>query len=318
MEPVLREYDAGITCIDTMLLQPGRAACYLLVQDGCAAFIDTGTSHTVPFLLKTLELKNIPREAVEYVIPTHVHLDHAGGAGRLMEQLPNATLVIHPCGAPHMIDPSRLVMGATEVYGEHRFREHFGEIRAVDEERVMVAEDQSSLSLAARTLVFLHTPGHANHHFCIHDETSDGIFAGDTFGLSYTELDDENGAFIMPTTTPVQFDPQAWQDSLTRLLDCHPANMYLTHFGRVSEVNRLAQELSQDIESYASIARQHMHTSGRKAKIHASLTDYLRKRLSERKTPEEVDRLTEFLQYDLQLNTAGLEVWLQRLERRPN
>lgn len=315
MEPVLREYEAGITCIDTMLLQPGRAACYLLVQDGCAAFIDTGTSHTVPFLLKTLELKNIPRQAVEYVIPTHVHLDHAGGAGMLMEQLPNATLVIHPRGAPHMIDPTKLVRGATEVYGEHRFQEHFGEILAIDEKRVMVTEDNASLSLAARTLVFLHTPGHANHHFCICDKTSDGVFAGDTFGLSYQELDDENGAFIMPTTTPVQFDPHAWQDSLTRLLDYHPGNMYLTHFGRVSEVSRLAQELSLDIESYARIARQHMHAPDRKAKIHASLTDYLRKRLSERKTPEEVDQLTEFLQYDLQLNTAGLDVWLQRLER---
>ncbi|MCY3803616.1 MAG: MBL fold metallo-hydrolase [Gammaproteobacteria bacterium] len=317
MEPVLHEYESGITCIDTMLVQTGRAACYLLVQDGHVAFIDTGSAHTVPFLLKTLELKNIPPEAVDYVIPTHVHLDHAGGAGVLMDSLPNAKLVIHPRGAPHMIDPSRLVMGATEVYGESGFKEHFGEVRAIDERRVMVTADNSDLNLATRTLVFLHTPGHANHHFCIYDRASDGIFAGDTFGLSYKELDDENGAFIMPTTTPVQFDPDAWQESLTRLLDHHPGHMYLTHFGRVSEVRRLAQELRRDIESYADMARQHMHSRDRKAKIHASLTDYLRKRLSERKTTEEVNRLTDFLAYDLQLNTAGLEVWLQRLQRHP-
>lgn len=316
MEPVLCEYEAGITCVDTMLAQAGRAACYLLVQDGQAAFIDTGTARTVPFLLRTLELKNIPPEAVKYVIPTHVHLDHAGGAGMLMDALPDATLVIHPRGAPHMIDPSRLIKGTTEVYGKDGFEEHFGEVRAVDEARVRVSEDNSSLQLATRTLVFLHTPGHANHHFCIHDPASDGIFAGDTFGLSYKELDDEHGAFILPTTTPVQFDPQAWQDSLTRLLDRRPASMYLTHFGRVSEVRRLAQDLCQDIESYASIARQHMHSHDRKTKIQASLTDHLQRRLGERKTPEEVDRLTDFLAYDLQLNAAGLEVWLQRLQRR--
>ena len=316
MEPVLHEYESGITCIDTMLAQTGRAACYLVVQDGHAAFIDTGSAHTVPFLLKTLELKNIPPEAVDYVIPTHVHLDHAGGAGVLVDRLPNAKLVIHPRGAPHMIDPSKLVAGTTEVYGEENFKKYFGEVRAIDERRMIVTEDGSSLSLATRTLTIVHTPGHAFHHFCIYDESDNGFFAGDTFGLAYKELDDENGAFIMPTTTPVQFDPDAWQDSLTRLLDYHPRNMYLTHFGRVTEVARLARELRQDIENYANMARQHMHSQDRKAKILASLTDYLRKRLSERKTAEEVNRLTDFLAYDLQLNTAGLEVWLQRLQRR--
>ena len=139
MKPVFYDYEFGITCIDTMLAQPGRAACYLLVQDGKAAFIDTGTSHTVPFMLEILRMKNVPAEAIEYVIPTHVHLDHAGGAGVLMEELPNAKLVIHPRGAPHMIDPSRLVAGATEVYGEEDFRRHFGEIRAIDEQRVVGA-----------------------------------------------------------------------------------------------------------------------------------------------------------------------------------
>ncbi len=315
MKPVFYDYEFGITCIDTMLAQPGRAACYLLVQDGKAAFIDTGTSHTVPFMLEILRMKNVPAEAVEYVIPTHVHLDHAGGAGVLMEELPNAKLVIHPRGAPHMIDPSRLVAGATEVYGEEDFRRHFGEIRAIDEQRVIVAEDMFRLNLAGRVLTMVHTPGHARHHFCIYDEVSNGFFAGDTFGLSYKELDDENGAFIMPTTTPVQFDPEAWQDSLTRLLSYQPANMYLTHFGRVTEVSRLAQELRLDIENYAKIARQHRQASDRQEKICASLTGYLRKRLSTHKTTEDVNRLTDFLEYDLQLNTAGLEVWLQRLER---
>ena len=133
--------------------------------------------------------------------------------------------------------------------------------------------------MPAGSLTIVHTPGHARHHFCIYDEVSNGFFAGDTFGLSYKELDDENGAFIMPTTTPVQFDPEAWQDSLTRLLSYQPANMYLTHFGRVTEVSRLAQELRLDIENYAKIARQHSQASDRQEKICASLTEYLREQI---------------------------------------
>lgn len=316
MKPVFYDYEWGITCIDTMYVQPGRAACYLIIHNDRAAFIDTGTAHTVPYLLETLKLKNILPGAVEFVIPTHVHLDHAGGAGVLMDALPNAKLVIHPYGARHMIDPARLVMGATEVYGVEKFRHSFGEIRAVDKQRVIVAEDNVTLELASRPLTFIHTPGHARHHFCIYDETSRGFFTGDTFGLSYKELDDENGAFIMPTTTPIQFDPAAWQDSLTRLLDYRPGNMYLTHFGRVTEIDRLARELRQDISRYAEIARQHSQAHDRGAKITASLTEYLQQRLRERNNAKNVEMLTDFLKDDLELNAAGLEVWLDRLEKR--
>ena len=317
MEPVFYDYDQDITCIDTMYVQPGRAACYLIIHNNRAVFIDTGTSHTVPYLLETLKSKTVSPEAVEYVIPTHVHLDHAGGAGVLMDELPNAKLVIHPHGARHMIDPSKLILGATQVYGADNFRHSFGEVRAVDENRVIVAEDETTLEFASRALTFIDTPGHARHHFCVYDETSKGFFTGDTFGLSYKELDDENGAFIMPTTTPVQFDPDAWQNSLTRLLDYSPKYMYLTHFGRITEIDRLARELRQDINRYAEIAQQHTQDNHRNEKILGSITEYLQQRLKDRKNIGDVELLTEFLKDDLELNAAGLEIWLDRLERQP-
>ena len=122
MRPILLEYGSGITCIDTMYMQPGYAACYLLIQNGRAAFIDTGTGNSVPLLLDTLKQKDLSIKDVDYVIPTHVHLDHAGGAGLLMSKLPNAKLIIHPRGATHMIDPSKLIMGATAVYGKEKFK----------------------------------------------------------------------------------------------------------------------------------------------------------------------------------------------------
>ena len=238
-----------------MYVQPGHACCYLMVENGRAAFIDTGTGNSVPYLLETLNLKNLSVEDVDYVIPTHVHLDHAGGAGLLMSKLPNAKLVIHPRGAQHMIDPEKLVAGTIAVYGKEKFNQFYGEIIPIDEQRVIVAENEDEIKLANRTLKFLDTPGHARHHFCVYDKTSNGFFTGDTFGLSYKELDNEDGAFILPTTTPVQFEPDAWQKTLTRMLDHQPKNMYLTHFGRITEIDRLATQLREGIDEYANIAK---------------------------------------------------------------
>ena len=319
MAPILVEYEASITCIDAMYVQPGHACCYLMVENGRAAFIDTGTGHTVPYLLATLKLKNLSVEDVDYVIPTHVHLDHAGGAGLLMSELPNAKLVIHPRGAPHMIDPNKLIIGTTEVYGEEKFKQYYGEVIPIDEQRVIVAEDEHEIKLANRTLKLLDTPGHARHHFCVYDQTSNGFFTGDTFGLSYKELDNEDGAFILPTTTPVQFEPDAWQHTLTRMLDHQPQNMFLTHFGRVTEIDRLAKQLREGIDEYANIAKSTLNSENnrenREQSIKEKITQHLQAKLRERYPENEIANYTELFNSDLDLNAAGLEVWLKRLEK---
>lgn len=312
MQAIVYEYDYGISCIDTMYVQAGYAACYLMVHNGRAAFIDTGTGSTVPYLLEVLKQKNLCIEDVEYVIPTHVHLDHAGGAGLLMSKLPNAKLVIHPRGAAHMVNPQKLIIGATAVYGEDKFKQYFGAVLPIDEQRIIVAEDNHTLELAGRALRFIDTPGHARHHFCIYDHFSEGFFTGDTFGLSYRQLDDKDGAFILPTTSPVQFEPDAWQNSLTRLLSFNPKNIYLTHFGRVTEVKRLAQELRSDINQYAEIAQNFLHADDRRNKIVHALTEFLQQRLSNRNVTADMETQARFLKPDLELNAAGLEAWLDR------
>ena len=315
IEPKLIEYGTGITCIDAMYIQPGHACCYLMVENGRAAFIDTGTGHSTPYLLETLKLKNLKVEDVEYVIPTHVHLDHAGGAGLLMSKLPNAKLVIHPRGAQHMVNPERLVAGTIAVYGEEKFTQYYGEIIPVDERRVIVAKDYDEVKLAGRTLKFLDTPGHARHHFCIYDHLSEGIFTGDTFGLSYKELDNKDGAFILPTTTPMQFEPDAWQNTLTRILMHQPKNMYLTHFGRVTEIDRLAKQLREGINEYVIIAKSCQNDTMREQVIKEKITEHLEANLQERYTDNEVTKFIKLFSSDLELNAAGLEVWVKRLEK---
>lgn len=307
----------GITLIDSGMHRPGLAACYMIKAGEEAVFIETGTANTVPGMLATLEANDMTPAQVRYVIPTHVHLDHAGGAGLLMQQCPNAELVIHPRGAPHMIDPSRLVAGATAVYGEEEMQRVYGEIPPVDEDRVLIRNDGDTLAFdnGSRSLLFLDTPGHARHHFCVYDDTSRGFFAGDTFGLSYREFDTDRGAFIMPTSTPVQFEPEAWLDSIDRLLGYEPQVMYLTHYGKVDEVQRLADKLKQDIINYAKLAREHASAAERHEHLKQALLDYTLDSLKRHGCRLEAAACRELLEMDMELNTQGLEVWLDRQQK---
>jgi glyoxylase-like metal-dependent hydrolase (beta-lactamase superfamily II) len=181
----------GITAIDTNYVRPRFDASHLVVENGRAAFVDVNTGHSVGVLLAGLEAKNLTPEAVNYVILTHVHLDHAGGAGEIMRRLPQARLVVHPRGTRHMTDPSKLWAGASAVFGEEAMLRNYGAPVPVDASRIIEAPEGFTLELGGRPLLFLDTPGHARHHFCVWDEASRSMFTGDTFGLSYRELASE-------------------------------------------------------------------------------------------------------------------------------
>src|SRR5512134_429756 len=253
--PAFEDLGHGITAIDTGYVRPRFDASHLVVENGRAAFVDVGTGHSVPVLLAGLEAKGLRPEAVDYVIVTHVHLDHAGGAGEMIRRLPNARLVVHPRGTRHMVDPSKLYAGASAVFGEEATRRSYGVLVPVDPSRVVEAPDGFVLELGGRPLEFLDTPGHARHHFCIWDEASRSMFTGDTFGLSYRELASERGAFVLPTTTPVQFEPEVLLASIDRLIARGPKAMLLTHYSRVFEVERLAADLARQVGELVALAR---------------------------------------------------------------
>ena len=235
IDALITDFPAGITAIDTGYVRPSMTASHLIVEQGRAAFVDTGPNSAVPRLMAALEAKGLAPEDVDLVCLTHVHLDHAGGAGELMALLPNATAVLHPRGAPHMADPTRLESGSRAVYGDQAFEAMYGSIRAIPETRIRVVADDEQIELAGRPLRFLHTEGHARHHYCIHDPGARIIFSGDSFGLSYREFDTERGPFILPSTTPVHFDPEAAIASVRRLMSAEPEAIYLTHFSRIED-----------------------------------------------------------------------------------
>lgn len=308
----------GIYCIETGLYREGLAACYLVRAQDRLAFIDTGTAHTVPRALALVTELGLTPAHVDYVIPTHVHLDHAGGAGALMAACPNAVLVAHPKGAPHLIDPTKLIAGATAVYGEAAFAQAFGDLVPVPETRVVAADDGQTFDLADRRLTFIHTQGHANHHGCIHDNRSSGLFTGDTFGISYRAFDTVAGPWLFAPTTPVAFDPDAWMHSLDRLMDLKPSAAFLTHYCRIDNPMDQVEQVRRSVQALAEIALDlaDQPRAERKDRIHQAITAHLLAGARDHGCRLSDERIRTLLAIDLDLNAQGLEVWLRRREAR--
>jgi len=306
-----RNYGKGIVAFDTGYLRPILAAIHLIVEKDRVAFIDTGTNDSLPNALAALKKLDLDGTAVDYVILTHIHLDHAGGAGKMMQTFPNAQMVVHPRGVRHMAEPSKLIAGVKAVYGAEYVERIYGEILPINSERIISAEDGLVVSLAGRKLTCLETPGHAKHHIAIVDEKTGGIFTGDLFGLSYRELDVDGRQFIFPTTSPSQFDPDAMHASIDRLLQLNPPAMYLTHYGQLNDVAQRGQDLHRRIDGVVKLAVAE-RTPGelRHERIKSGLTQYL---LSEMRNhgctlPEKT--LLDIWEGDIELNAQGMGIWL--------
>ncbi|MFK7885505.1 MAG: MBL fold metallo-hydrolase [Gammaproteobacteria bacterium] len=313
--PQIIDVGNGVVAIDTHYVRPLMDASHLIVQDGRAAFVDTGTSHSARYLLNALLQQDLTPECVDYIFLTHIHLDHAGGAGTLLQSLPNAKVVLHPRGAAHMIDPTKLIAGSRAVYGDALYDKLYGEIVAVPEARVVIVEDGDELMLGDRRLLFLHTPGHALHHYCIVDAAHRAVFSGDTFGVSYRETDTAAGPFIFPTTTPTQFDPVAAHDSYDRILSYNPDTVYLTHYSRVGNIPKLAQDLHRRLDAFVDIAKAHVETSNRAMAIARDMRNYLFRELKQHGVKDGVGQREAVVGSDIDLNAQGLDVWLHRLRK---
>ena len=308
----VQDFRAGVSAIDCDYVRPRLAASHLLIDNGRAAFVDTGTTRSLPNLLAALDAKGIDRAAVDWVLTTHVHLDHAGGAGALMRALPNARCAVHPRGARHLIDPAKLIAGSMAVYGEERYRALYDEIVPIDAGRVFVADDGARIMLGGRELELIHTPGHALHHYCVVDAAHQLIFSGDTFGISYRDFDVDGRAFIFPTTTPVQFDPEALCKSVDRLMAYRPRSIFLTHYAEVTDLERLARELKERVVAFADLALRYRDANDRSGKLRHGMFAMMSAWLDAHGFPRDDAERHRLLDDDVELNCQGLEVWLDR------
>jgi glyoxylase-like metal-dependent hydrolase (beta-lactamase superfamily II) len=298
----------GISVIDSEYYSKDFAAIYLLKQKNKVIIIETGTNYSVPHVKEALSQVGLSFSDVSYVIPTHVHLDHAGGAGLLMMQCQNAALVVHPRGARHLIDPSKLVAGAKAVYGENKFKEYYGEIFPIDANRVIQADDNFILDFDGRELRFIDTPGHARHHFCIWDKATKSMFTGDTFGISYRDLDHQDELYILPSTSPVQFDPEALIQSINRIMEFKPERVCLTHFSAIKPTKKVTNKLIESIHFVSNLAIKYADKNDSESIIYKKMMDYFLEGLNEIGFQNN-DYAKDRLSLDVLINTQGLIYW---------
>jgi len=302
----------GISVIDSGYFSKDFAAIYILRQGNEVAIIETGNQYSATNVQKALEMDGLSFSDVAYIIPTHVHLDHAGGAGELMNRCQNAQLIVHPRGARHMIDPSKLIAGAMAVYGEANYKKLYGEIIPIDSSRVIEADDNFILDFEGRELKFIDTPGHARHHFCIWDEMTGSMFTGDTFGVSYREFDKGNEVYIFPSTSPVQFDPEALIKSIEKLITYRPKRACLTHFSAIDPTNKVVDQLIDGIHFVSSLAKEYASHREAEEIIQDEMMSYFLKGIKKIGN-DDLEFCRDRLKLDVEINTQGLIYWQQKI-----
>lgn len=312
-------YPQGIYAIDTGYHTAMHDALYAVVDHGRVALIDCGTNYSLPRIEHFLASIGLDKDAVDYQILTHIHLDHAGGAGAVMQKFPHARLVVHPRGAPHMADPSKLIAATEAVYGQAETQKLYGRILPIDPTRILVTNDGLEISLGERQLLCIDTPGHAKHHIAIRDSLSGGFFTGDTFGLSYREFDqiNETGVkqFVFPTTTPSQFDPEALRATHARIASYAPPLLYLTHFGAITFTPELPEQQGLLIDTLAHLALRIHNTAESAEGAQTELCQEMAALLLETAQGDgwaNPDRILTRFAMDIQLNAQGLLDWAKK------
>lgn len=285
--------------------EPQIIGSYLLVGKNELAIIDPGPGSTLRSLLVALPEAGFDPWDVTHILLTHIHLDHAGATGSLTRLLPRAQVYVHGLGAPHLIDPSRVVASATRIYGD-RMKLLWGNIEATPAERIHRISDGDTLSVAGRQLAVYYTPGHAIHHVSFFDTRTREFFAGDVAGVRLPGVD-----YVRPPTPPPDIDLEAWSKSIALIRQLHPDVLYLAHFGPTSDVERHLDRLEAALYRWGDFVLEAMRQGKSEAEIIALLIE---------KTQPELERVTAdphaIQRYEIAANYAMSAQGLIRYWRR--
>ncbi|MEI4769165.1 MBL fold metallo-hydrolase [Psychrobacillus sp. FJAT-51614] len=294
-------YDLGVS---------ERTGTYV-IQEEELTIVETGPTPSVKYVKEGLEALGISLDQVKYIIVTHIHLDHAGGAGVLIKECPNAKVVVHPKGARHLADPKRLVAGAKAVYGE-KFSELFEPILPIEEELLLIKDDGDTLKIGPNcTLKFLDTPGHAKHHFSIYDPISNGVFTGDTVGVRYEQLIADNIQLFLPSTSPNQFDPIEMQRAIDRMKGMNLDFIYYGHFGMTNNPNEALNQVSDWLPVFMEKARGIVAEQKGHLELSQELLDKVRSHLREQNVPDDHE-VYDIIQLDMKVSAMGLIDYLSK------
>ncbi|MFC2947493.1 MBL fold metallo-hydrolase [Virgibacillus sediminis] len=283
---------------------PDRTGTYVIDEEDLT-IIETGPSPSVKYVKKGLEALGFSLDQVKYIIVTHIHLDHAGGAGLLLRECPNATVVVHPRGERHLINPKKLAAGARAVYGES-FQELFEPIVPIPQDRLLLKEDGETLQIGSGCrLEFLDTPGHAKHHFSIYDPVSKGIFTGDTVGVRYEHLAREGVQLFLPSTSPNHFNPNSMQASIDRISDLKPERIYYGHFGMTEQPEEALQEVSEWLGIFMEEGEQALAEGKGYDELSRSMLGRVRKHLQDVGIADDHEAYI-IINLDMQISALGI------------
>ena len=245
----------GLDYVDLQFLgRPSIIATAVLQSAGGVALVDPGPSTTIPTLISALERKGFALRDVRQLLLTHIHLDHAGATGSLLREQPHIEVFVHERGAPHLIDPSKLLASATRLYGGDMER-LWGEVTPVAADRVRILKGGETIGAGGRELRVAYTPGHASHHVSYFDPASRVAFVGDTAGIRRGA-----GNYVMPPTPPPDIDLEAWRESEQKILAWDPDTLFLTHFGPVHGARTHFQQLMSRLVDWSGIVRRLLAT----------------------------------------------------------
>jgi glyoxylase-like metal-dependent hydrolase (beta-lactamase superfamily II) len=238
-----------LVLIDTFFNRTGEAIGVYLLLGERPALIETGPASTLETVFDGIRASGLRPEDLAAVAVTHIHLDHAGGAGTIVARFPHIPVYVHPVGGPHLIDPARLVASAGRLYGDNLPR-LFGRVVGVPADRIHVLHDGDEVVLGSRRLVAVETPGHARHHHAYWDKDSGDLFTGDIAGVALP-----GSQYVRAPTPPPEFDLATWLASLVRLHTLHPARLLLTHFGAHAWPEGLLAQLEERLHEGVDAVR---------------------------------------------------------------
>jgi len=262
---VTRTFEAapGIIAIDTRMFERENVTSAYLVTGPRPALVETGSATVADEVREGLRSLGVGPDDLAHIVVTHIHLDHAGGAGTLAPHFPSATVWVHERGAPHLADPTRLTASAERIYGEDGLRRLFGPVEPVPEDRLRALTDMDSVDLGdGRRLTALHTPGHASHHVALLDSETGGAFVGDALGVFLPDVQ-----ILRPATPPPEFDLEQAIRSIERIRGVEPSSILFSHFGPMAEVEHVTTLAITRLERWTGVVEEALEETDDPARV---------------------------------------------------
>ena len=298
-----------VALIDCHYLAPEHVAAFLMVHEGRGAFVDNGVTSSVPYLLDAAAQKGLAPRDIEYIIVTHVHLDHAGGTSALLDACPNATVLAHERAARHIIDPSRLIKGSMAVYGEEFFKRVFGNIHGCDPGRVRAVADGETIDWRGRGLRFHYTLGHCSHHAVIHDLETNGLFTGDALGICHFRLQTGHRPFVFAAATPTEFDVPGAKEALQIIVNTGCERLFVSHYGQFEGVQPFVDSAAEALDRCQAILDEAIPSGLEGEALQAFVEERVRAAIDAHLVSCGVTTtpaMREALEVDVRLDTAGI------------